>query len=104
MGTISSIGGPPVALVLQDRRPTVFRSTLAWSGFIGTVVGLSVLLIVGRFGVREFWLSLGLAPGMVIGVIIGFRVRSLAEVGQRTRYLVYALASFGAVWVLIRNL
>lgn len=70
MGTISSIGGPPMALLYQREGSARLRGTLAAFFFAGSFLSLLALHQVGRFGPEEWQLSLLLAPGMALGFLL----------------------------------
>lgn len=53
MGTITSISGPPMALVYQDASGARLRATMSSFFWVGTVMSLVVLRLVGRFGEDE---------------------------------------------------
>lgn len=67
MGTISSIGGPPMALLYQSSGAARLRGTLAGYFLLGGAISLTVLFFIGRFGREELVLSLFLAPPMALG-------------------------------------
>lgn len=103
MGTITSIGGPPVALVYQSARGPRLRATLAGMFLIGSVVSLVALAAVGRFGAAELLRAALLVPGVVVGAI---SARPLLRRFDRraTRPLVLALSAGSALLVLARAL
>jgi uncharacterized membrane protein YfcA len=57
MGTLSSIGGPPVALVYQGVDPPRFRATLGVLLILGASMSIAATWVVGRFGDTEAALS-----------------------------------------------
>jgi uncharacterized protein len=67
MGTVSAIGGPPVALLYQDERGREVRGTLSAIFAVGALVSMILLAIVGRFGRAEITASLALVPAIVVG-------------------------------------
>ena len=69
MGTISSVGGPPVALLYQDVRGATVRGTLSAIFGVGALVSILLLAVVGRFGRQELVVSLILLPGVIAGFI-----------------------------------
>jgi len=103
MGTTSSIGGPPVALVYQNSTGAQMRGTLSAYFFICGILALVGLFIVGWFGIDELWLALSLLPGL----IIGFAVSSITS-GKLDRYslrpAVLVLSGIAAIAVLARAL
>src|SRR6185295_16980294 len=70
MGTIASIGGPPMALVYQGADGPKVRATLAAYFLVGVVMSLIGLLLVGRFNSFELKWSLLLLPGIVLGFLL----------------------------------
>lgn len=69
-GTTTSINGPPLAAVLVGSRllPQV-RATLACFLLISTLLSLGGLFIVGKFHMNSVVLALGMAPGVLAGVL-----------------------------------
>ena len=67
MGTSSSIGGPPMALVMQHQEARFVRANLSAFFVVSCLMSLAVLAPVGYFGAREIRLSLPLLPGTLFG-------------------------------------
>lgn len=67
MSTISSIGGPPQALVYQNEKGAYLRANLSMLFSMGCVISLTALSIIGRFHLRDLGYSLILLVGVVIG-------------------------------------
>ncbi len=103
MGTTSSIGGPPVALIYQNAPGAQMRGTLSAYFFICAILALIGLFFVGWFGIDELWLALSLLPGL----IIGFAVSSITK-GTLDQYslrpAVLGLSAMAAIAVLARAL
>lgn len=68
MGTLTSIGGPPMALVYQRERAAQLRSTLAGFFLFGASLALVSLAISGQLGRRQLVDGLVLLPGLVVGL------------------------------------
>ena len=68
MGTITSVGAPPLALVYQGRDPLASRATLAAFFALGCAVSLIGLFAAGIAGSRDLHLALAMAPPMVFGM------------------------------------
>lgn len=66
--TAAGIGGPPLALLYQERSGAVLRSTLALTFAIGTVLSLGALFVAGEFHGRHLSFALALAPAMLLGL------------------------------------
>ena len=103
MGTTSSIGGPPIALVYQSSPGATLRGTLAGYFSVGIVMTLIGLALAGRFGADEAWASVLLVPPLVIGFVLS---RWTAPVLDRrgTRGAVLIISAASAVMLLVREL
>jgi uncharacterized membrane protein YfcA len=67
MGTSSSIGGPPMALLLQHQDAKFIRANLSAFFVVSCLMTLAMLAPVGYFGSREIQLALPLLPGTLFG-------------------------------------
>jgi hypothetical protein len=67
MGTITSIGGPPMALLYQHEEGPRMRGTLAAFFTLGVIFSIGGLTVAGRFGWTEVKLAALLLPGIVAG-------------------------------------
>lgn len=103
MGTVSSIGGPPMAMVYQHEPGQRLRGTLAGTFVIGCVVTLAALAMVGRFGAEEAGLGAMLLPGVVTGFSLSGRAARFLD-GGYTRPAVLAVSAAAAVIVIAREL
>jgi uncharacterized membrane protein YfcA len=101
MGTVSSIGGPPLALVYQNAEGPRLRATLAGLFLMGCLISLVGLAAVGRLGVEEFVRGAVLLPGVPIGLLASGRLVRVLDRSE-TRPFVLALSSAAAVVVLVR--
>jgi uncharacterized membrane protein YfcA len=70
MGTSSSIGGPPMALLWQHQEVSLIRANLAAFFIVGCLMSLVVLAPVGLFGMRQILLSIPLWPATFAGFLI----------------------------------
>ncbi|MGJ8690511.1 MAG: sulfite exporter TauE/SafE family protein [Gammaproteobacteria bacterium] len=73
MGTSSSIGGPPMALLWQHQDVNLIRANLAAFFTISCLMSLAVLTPLGQFGSRQIILALPLLPATVVGFFIAKR-------------------------------
>lgn len=103
MGTVSSIGGPPMALLYQRENAEILRGTLAGFFVLGSSLSLVALALVGRFGHEEQWLSVVLAPPMALGFAMASPLRRRMSRGA-IRPLVLTLSTLSAIAVLWRGL
>ncbi len=101
MGTLSSIGGPPLALAYQSSHAPRFRATLAMQLLFGGTISIAALWLSGHFDEEKLRLSLLLMPGIAAGFGLSrFGVHWLR--GRSLRPAVLGLASLAALVVLGR--
>ena len=101
MGTIASIGGPPLALLYQHAPGARVRGTLSSIFLIGTLISLVALTLVGRFGRDELRLTLALLPGVLLGFVVSRRIASRLDRGY-TRRAVLTIATGAGLIVVVR--
>jgi uncharacterized protein len=70
MGTATSIGGPPLALLYQHHEGPVLRATLAVAFAVGTVLSLVGLAIAGAIEPWHLALAGALVPGLLTGLAL----------------------------------
>jgi uncharacterized membrane protein YfcA len=103
MGTIASVGGPPMALLYQDSSGERLRSTMSGFFIFGTLISLVGLMLAGRFGRAEFVASLAVVPGVLAG--FGLSRRALTRIDQRyVRPAVLAVSALSGAAVVLRVL
>lgn len=66
--TTAAIGGPPLALIYQDRSGAELRSTLSVSFVVGIAMSLVGLGLAGRVQGWHLLLALQLLPGLLVGL------------------------------------
>ncbi len=74
MGTITAVGGPPLALAYQNAQPQRVRGTLSAIFIPLSVMSLAALWMLGRFTAADLVLAAALLPAMVIGFLLSRRV------------------------------
>jgi uncharacterized membrane protein YfcA len=100
MGTSSSIGGPPMALIMQHQDAQFIRGNLAAFFVVSTLMTLAMLVPVGFFGTEQLLLSLPLLPGTLLGYWLARKTWHL--ISPRTlRYTTLALCSFCGLFAVI---
>jgi uncharacterized membrane protein YfcA len=103
MGTLSGIGGPPIALVYQHAEGPVLRATLARFFLVGTVVSVPTLIVVGELAVDELVATAALLPGVIVGFAASKPL--VRHIDRRSvRPFVLGLSAAAAVAVLVRKL
>lgn len=102
-GTTTSVGGPPIALLLQHRDGDDVRGNLAGFFLLGATLSIALLAVTGSFGTDELRLG-GL---LVVPVMVGFAASGWTArhvMGSRVRPAVLAVAGLSAAGLLVRTL
>ncbi|HHX82273.1 MAG TPA: sulfite exporter TauE/SafE family protein [Pseudomonadaceae bacterium] len=102
MGTMSGIGGPPLALVYQNAGVSRLRANMALVFLIGASMSLLLLAWIGRFGWQEVRLGLWLQPGVLAGILLARPLRRRLD-PHHVRPLLLALCSLAALIILVRG-
>lgn len=99
MGTITSVGAPPMAIAYQDFAPSQLRATIGAFFVVGALGSLAVLRIFGRFGLREAALGLSLVPPMLLGFAISNLILPHLD-RVKTRIALLSMSALAAVALL----
>ena len=103
MGTITSSGAPPFAIVMQYVPPRQMRATISCVFFAGAILSLLMLAYVDRFTLPQLWLGILLFPLMLGGFFVSGRfIRYFSPRG--VRMLLLAMSGLGALGILARTL
>ena len=86
-GTATSIGGPPISLIMRSLDPSSMRSTMSAYFTLGSILSLTGLTIGGEVGTRHLIAAAVLLPFMLIGLWLSNFVIRRAD-----RRLLYRLA------------
>jgi uncharacterized membrane protein YfcA len=103
MGTASSIGGPPPALLYQHHPGPVLRSTSAALFVVGTMLSTLALAIAGQVGWDHVALALALSPAVAGGLLLSHRFGSRID-ARWLRPAVLAVAAAAGAITLLRGL
>ncbi|MER2492520.1 sulfite exporter TauE/SafE family protein [Catenovulum sediminis] len=66
-GTITAIGGPPIALLWQNLKPKEIRGNISIFFIASSMIALVALAVIGKFGWAEIKLSAMTLPGVFVG-------------------------------------
>jgi uncharacterized membrane protein YfcA len=97
--TVSSVGGPPMAVVYANEPGPVIRGTLSFIFVVGGLMSLGALIAVGDFGRHEALLSMLLLVPGTLGFLASKRLAVRVDAGT-TRNAILAIAVLGAVTAL----
>ncbi len=101
MGTITSAGAPPFAILTQRLEPPQIRATVGCILAAGAAVSLMMLGAAGRFGLPQFGLSITLLPWLLVGFFLSSRVgRHISP--RSIRQFLLALAAMGGLGILVK--
>ena len=99
MGTSTSIGGPPMALLYQHEENDFIRANMAAFFCVSCLMSLIMLAIVGEFGMEHVLTSLPLMPATLLGYWVA--MKTLHRIShQNLRYfslLICAIAGSVAI-------
>ncbi|MGJ8573251.1 MAG: sulfite exporter TauE/SafE family protein [Hoeflea sp.] len=102
MGTITSVGGPPLAIVYQHRPAKEARPTLAAFFAIGCAISLCGLYLTSWAGLADFGLALVMTPAMLAGLAVAHRLRGRFDARYRPALL--AISGLAALILIARGL
>ena len=104
MGTSTSIGGPPMALVLQHQTADFIRANMAAFFVVSCVLTLIMLSLVGRFGEQQLLLSLPFLPATLLGYWLAMRsvhliTSRMLRLGSLTLCCIAGFAAVISYWI-----
>ncbi|MBF0135294.1 MAG: sulfite exporter TauE/SafE family protein [Magnetococcus sp. DMHC-1] len=102
MSITTTMGGPPLAIALQDLPGPQLRGTLALAFTAGSLISLSILHAIGRFGPDEFWQGMHLLPFAILGLMLSGPLSRWLDRGS-TRVAVLLLAALSGLAVMLRQ-
>jgi len=102
MGTVTSVGGPPLALLYQHESGPTLRSTLASYFLVGSIISTSSLALFGELGMSDVLQGASIVPGLLAGFFGTRRFHTALDRGH-TRTAVLAVSALSALLVLMRT-
>ncbi|HEY8546459.1 MAG TPA: sulfite exporter TauE/SafE family protein [Acidimicrobiales bacterium] len=102
MGTITSVGGPAMALLYQREEGARLRATLALFFVFGAALSLGSLTVTGAFGAEELRLGLALLPPTLLGYALSALSARWLDRG-RTRAAILWFAGLTSGVLLLRE-
>ena len=102
MGTITSVGAPPMGLVFQKQDAVRARPTLNAFFATGATFSLIVLWFAGRFDSSHVVMALWLSPGFILGVWCSRFIKKLT--GDFFQPLVLIFATASAMGLILKSL
>ncbi len=102
-GTLTSVGGPPMALIYRDETGPRLRGTLNAFFVFGVIISLIGLTLAGHFGREEAVLALGIVPGAPLGFVLSRHAAGILDRGY-TKPVVLVLSAVAAALVVVKAL
>ncbi len=102
MGTITSIGAPPMAMAYQHGSPATIRSTMAVYFVIGAGFSIATLAWFDRFGKEEIVASIVFLPPLLAGFwLSNYVVRRLDS--RRIRHFLLTLCAIASAILIVKS-
>jgi uncharacterized membrane protein YfcA len=103
LGTATSIGGPPMALVWQRNSGARLRGTMSGFFLVGSVMSIAALALTGAVDGKTVLAFAALVPAAVAGYALSRRINHLLD-PKRLRWLAIGTSTVGAVVLIGREL
>jgi uncharacterized membrane protein YfcA len=103
LGTATSIGGPPMALVWQRNSGARLRGTMSGFFLVGSLMSIAALALTGAIDGRTVLAFAALVPAAVAGYLLSRRINHYLD-PQRLRWLAIGASTVGAVVLIGREL
>lgn len=98
-GTVSGIGGPPVAMVYASEPGPQVRATLSVYFIAATATSLLGLGMVGRVDLQQLGLTLTLVPALVLGTLVARPLARILDAGYTRRATLIVAAVAGVLLI-----
>ncbi len=103
LSVTTTMGGPPVALVLQSLPSMLFRHTLAMFFTLTGLLTLLSLAAIERVGWSEIALGVALLPPVGVGIVLAQRVSAwLDQRRELLRWAILTIAGLSGMVVMVR--
>lgn len=102
-GMVSSIGGPPIALLYTSEEAATIRSTLAAIFSIGVTMTLAFRAVTGHITMTDVQVSAFMVPAVLVGWAISVRLKDKVP-KESIRTAILVLSAFAAVALIATTL
>lgn len=103
MGTITAVGGPPIAMIYQNEKGPLVRANMSAFFLFANVFVLATLVLSGYLGVPELWLFVATMPGVFIGFWLSAGLVNRLPF-EALRPIILGIAAVAGLAALIRGL
>lgn len=102
MGTITAVGGPPIALIYQNQKGPLVRANMSAFFLVASFFSLAALVASGYLKHRELQLFAVTFPGVLMGFVLsGKLVNRMPFAGLRP--IILTIAALAGIAALIRG-
>lgn len=101
MGVVTSVGGPPVALMFHDASGPSLRGTLSGYFILSSLMSLAALWLAGLLEASHVYATALLMPGIFLGLILSKHTTQYVDRGY-TRPAVLCLSGASAAALLLK--
>ncbi len=101
MSLVSSIGGPPIALLYRNDPGPIVRSNLSVVFAVGSVMTIGTRLLGDELSLGDLQVAACLFPAVVIGFLISRKTATLLD-GKGLRPWILGLSSLACVGLIVR--
>lgn len=101
MGLVSSIGGPPLALLYRNEKGPTVRASLAAIFTIGLFITIAARLLAREITARDLELGILLLPALFLGLWASRYLRGAIE-GRGLRIAIFVVAAIAALGLIAR--
>jgi uncharacterized protein len=103
MGTITSVGAPPMAMVYQNMPGPKVRATLGAFLTLGAALSLITLSLVGRFNTAQAMSVLWLFPPVIVGFFLSrYFTRHVDKSRRAVKVAVLGISGIAALMLLLK--
>lgn len=102
MGTITSVGAPPMAIVYQDKTASRARPTLAAFFALGCALSLIGLYLAGWADGTDLLIAVIMLPGVGAGYVVSRQLKGAFD-GRYKQYLL-AITALASLILIVRGL
>lgn len=103
LGTATSIGGPPMALMWQNSSGPALRGTMSGFFLVGSVLSIAALAATGAVDAGTFRTCASLVPAMLVGYVLSRRLNGVLN-PKRQRWTAIAMSATGAAFLIAHEL
>ncbi|MCV6587593.1 MAG: TSUP family transporter [Marinobacterium sp.] len=102
IGTATSVGGPPMALVYQHQPRLDTRNELAAFFLLGTPGSIVMLALQGGITTQQLQLSVAILPGVILGYLLARLIEGRWAIDNARKPLL-VVSGLSALLVLVRS-